>query len=112
MINFSIIVFAVSAVLGLVILVRWLNKKNASRIVVYSHGIAAAAALVSLIYYAIEHPSDFPMVSLILFVLAALVGFYMFALDMKKQDVPIGIAVAHGIVAVLAFVGLLIFAFA
>ncbi len=111
MINFSIVVFAISAVLGLIILIRWLTKKNAPRAVVYSHGIAAAAALVALIYYAYENPDNFPMVSLILFVLAALVGFYMFALDLKKKEAPMGLAIAHGLVAVIAFVGLLVFAF-
>ena len=71
MIYISIILFALSAVLGLSILIKWLTKKDASRTVIYSHGIAAAAALVLLIVYAVQNPENFPKASLILFILAA-----------------------------------------
>ena len=51
MIYLAIALFAVSAVLGLTILVKWLTKKDASKGVIYSHGIVAAVALVLLIVY-------------------------------------------------------------
>jgi hypothetical protein len=111
MIYFAITLFALAAVLGLTILIKWLTKKDAPRAVVYSHGIAAAVALVVLIAYALQNPERFPMVSIILFVVAALGGFYMFALDLKKKESPMPLAFAHALLAVGGFVALLFFAF-
>jgi len=55
MINIAIILFALSAVLGLTILIKWLTKKEASKAVIYSHGLVAATALVLLVVYAIQN---------------------------------------------------------
>ncbi len=112
MINFSIVLFAVSAVLGLSILVKWLTKKEASKGVIYSHGLVAAVALVLLIVYAAQHPDDFPKVSIILFVIAALGGFYMFIRDLQKKASPLSVAFVHALLAIVGFVALLLFAFA
>ncbi|MEO6454293.1 MAG: hypothetical protein ABIN97_09485 [Ginsengibacter sp.] len=112
MMYLTIGLFALAAVLGLSILIKWLTKKEASRAVIYSHGIAAAAALVLLIVYAVQSPGNFPKASIILFILTALGGFYMFYLDLKKQNSPIAIAVIHALLAVSGLVALLIFVFA
>jgi hypothetical protein len=112
MIYVTIALFALAAVLGLSILLKWLAKKDASRAVVYSHGLAAATALVLLIIYAIQNPDNFPKVSIILFVLAALGGFYMFYNDLNKKNSPIAVAFVHGLLAVGGFVALLLFVFA
>jgi hypothetical protein len=111
MIYFSIIAFALSAVLGLTILVKWLSKKDASRSVVYSHGLAAVVALLLLITYSVQHPDNFPKISLVLFVIAAVAGIYMFVLDLRKKPSPLAIAFTHAMVAVIAFVMLLLFTF-
>jgi hypothetical protein len=111
MMYLTIGLFALSAVLGITILVSWLNKKNVSRAVVYSHGIAAAIALGLLVWYAVEHPGNFPRVSLILFGIAAIGGFYMFFLDLKKKPGPMAVAFIHGLLAVAGFVMLLAFVF-
>ena len=103
--------FALAAVLGLSILIKWLTKKEASRVVIYSHGIAAATALVLLIFYAVQNPANFPKASLILFVIAALGGFYMFYQDMKKKNSSIAVAVIHALLAVSGLITLLIFVF-
>ena len=112
MIYVSIALFALSAALGLAILVKWLTKKEASKGVIYSHGIVAVIALMLLIVYAIQHPGNFPKVSIILFSVAAVAGLYMFFLDMKKKTSPMVIAFTHALVAVSAFVLLLLFVFA
>lgn len=104
--------FALAAILGLSILIKWLGKKDASRGVVYSHGIVAAIALVLLVVYAIQHPAAFPKVSIVLFVLAALGGFYMFFNDLKKKNSPLSVAVVHGLLAIGGFVALLLFVLA
>lgn len=108
----SIALFAVAAVFGLTILVKWLGKKDASRTSVYAHGVFAALGLVLLIVFALQNSADYPQVSLILFILAALGGFYMFFRDLQKKMSPYSIAFIHALLAVAAFVGLLLFAFA
>lgn len=112
MIYLSIAFFALAAVLGLTILMKWLTKKEASRTVVYAHGLAAVVALVLLIVYAMQHPESFPTLSLVLFAVAAVAGLYLFFLDLKKKPNPLAIAFIHGLVAVTAFVLLLLFVFA
>ena len=108
----TIALFAIAAILGVTILVNWLNKKDAPRGVVYAHGAFAATALVLLIVYVVNHPDNAPTTSLILFVVAALGGFYMFARNMSKKNSPLGVAVLHALLAVAGFVALLIFVFA
>lgn len=111
MIYASIALFALAAVLGLLILISWLNKKDASRNVVYAHGIVALIAVVLLVLYAVQNPANFPKTSLILFAVAALAGLYMFMKDLIKQTSSMGLAFTHALVAVAGFVLLLIFTF-
>jgi 4-amino-4-deoxy-L-arabinose transferase-like glycosyltransferase len=107
----AIALFGVSAVLGLAILIKWMNRKSASWGVIYSHGLVAAAALVALVVFAIQNPGNYPQVALALFVLSAVVGFYMFFRDLSKKMSPLGLAVAHGLVAVSGFIALLVYVF-
>ena len=106
----TIALLALAAVLGLTILIKWLTKKEASRGVIYSHGIVAAVGLVSLIVYAFKNPDHFPMISLVLLIASALGGFYMFIRDLNKKESPMAIAFIHAILAVSGFVALLLFA--
>jgi hypothetical protein len=111
MIYAAIALFALAAVLGLAILIKWLTKKEASKAVVYSHGIVAAVALVILVVYALQNPDNYPQVSLILFIIAALFGFYMFFRSLRNKLSPIAVAFIHALLAVGGFVMLLAFAF-
>jgi len=108
----AIALFAISAILGITILLKWLNSKDASKGVIYSHGIVAAIALVLLIVYAVSNPANFPKASIILFVIGALVGFYMFFNDLRKKASPLAVALVHALFAVAGLVALLIFVFA
>jgi hypothetical protein len=110
MIYAAIALFAISAVLGLTILIKWLTNKKASRGVIYSHGIFAAVALVVLVAFAAQNPDNMPKASLALFLIAAVVGFYMFFRDLKNKMSPMGLAITHALVAVTGFVALLLFA--
>lgn len=106
-----LVLFAISAVLGLIILSRWLTHKDASKSVVYSHGIAAATGLVLLIIYAVQTPLNYPKISIILLVIAAIGGLYMFFNDLRKKNSPMAIAFIHALLAVGGFILLLIFVF-
>lgn len=107
-----IAVFAFAAVLGFVVLVKLTSGKETPKPVVFAHGAFAATGLVLLILYAIRNPDASPTLSLILFVVAALGGFYLFYNDyFRKKPGPYGLAILHGLLAVGAFVTLLVFAF-
>ena len=97
-----------AAIIGLVILKNWLTSANTSRTVVYAHGIVAAVALVLLLVQVLRNPANNLRTSLILFVIAALGGFYMFFRDLKGKFSPIWLAVTHALLAVGGFVVLLL----
>jgi hypothetical protein len=111
MMYLTIGLFALAAVTGLAILIKWLMKKEAPKAVIYSHGIVAAVALVLLVIYALQNPGNFPKISIGLFVAAAIGGFYMFIRDLKKKTSPLAIAFTHALLAVGGFVALLFFVF-
>lgn len=111
MLNISIGLFALAAVLGLVVLLALLKKKETPKPVVFAHGAVAAIALVLLIVYGVQNPDHFPKLSIIIFALAAIGGFYLFFNDMKKKPGPVAVAVVHALAAVTGFILLLLFAF-
>lgn len=108
----TIVLFALAAVLGITILLKWLSKKDVSRSVIYWHGIFAALGLVLLVVYALQNRDHYPQLALILLVIAALGGFYMFFRDLQNKMSPYSIAFVHALLAVGGFVALLLFVFA
>lgn len=112
MLTATIIIFAIAAVLGLTVAVAIITKKPSTpKPAVYAHGLLAATGLVLLIFYTMNNTGNSPRISLILFVIAAVGGFILFFNDVKKKPGPVGLVVVHALVAVTAFVLLLIFAF-
>jgi len=107
----SIIIFAIAAVLGLIIITALLKDKPTPKPVVFTHGILAATALVILVVFTVNNPAHSPVLSLVLFVVAALGGFVLFARDMSKKPGPKALAVIHALAAVVGFLILLAFAF-
>jgi FtsH-binding integral membrane protein len=107
----TVALFAIAAVIGLFLLKDWISKRTPSRVAVYIHGGIAATGLVLLLVYALQNPSNYPQASILLFVVAALGGFYLFYTDLIKKPAPNGVAVIHALVAVGAFVTLLLFVF-
>ena len=109
MIYLAIGVFAIAAVLGLIILKNWLTSGNTPKRVIYSHGIFAAIALAILLIQVIRQPENSLKTSLTLFVVAAIGGFYMFFRDLKGKMSPTWLAVVHALIAVGGFVSLVLF---
>jgi uncharacterized membrane protein len=99
-----IAVFALAAVVGLIILKNWLTGATTSRATVYTHGIFAALGLVLLIVYYFQTEVKALQTSIILFLVAAIAGFYMFFRDLKGKMSPTWLAIVHGLVAVAGFV--------
>ncbi len=105
--------FAVGAVMGLILANAIISgKPSTPKGVVVAHGLFVASGLVALIVYMINNPDNYPKVSLILFVIAALGGFYLLYNDLgKKKPGPTGVVILHALLAVSAFVLLLLFTF-
>ena len=105
--------FALGALMGLILAGGiFKSPPSTSKPALVAHTLFVAAALVLFIVYAMNNP-DYPQLSLILFVVAALGGFYLVYNDLvKKQPGPPSVVVVHAIVAVTAFVLLLVYAFA
>ncbi|MBT2559191.1 hypothetical protein J7E24_15480 [Hymenobacter sp. ISL-91] len=105
----SIALFVLAATLGATILVTWLKKKNAPKAVVYSHGLAAVSGLLVLVYYAFTHPAAYPKLSIILFIVTALGGIYMFLTSGPDKAKPTAIAGLHALLAVSSLITLLVY---
>lgn len=111
MLYVTIALFALAAIVGIIILKNWLTSANTSRTVVYLHGIFAAGGLILLIIFALQNPGNYPVASIVLFVIGALGGFYMFADTLRKKISPIWLAVVHALIGVAGFLMLLFFVF-
>ena len=97
-----IIFFSLAAVAGLIILKKWLTGGNTARLTIYGHGVLAAIGLILLVVHYFQTGTKGLQPSIILFVIAAIVGFYMFLRDMKNKMSPVWLAVAHGLVGAVA----------
>ncbi|MBK9097454.1 MAG: hypothetical protein IPM14_04865 [bacterium] len=106
----SIILFALAAVSGVTILIPLLTGKPIVKPVAVVHGIFAATALIILIIFSINYGDDFPILSLILFVVAAIGGIILFVRDLNNKPGPKALALIHAAAAVIAFLILLVFA--
>lgn len=111
MLYFTVGAFALAAIFGITILVRWMSKKAAPKGVIFTHGILAAAGLGALVVYALQNPGNFPKAGLILLAAAALGGFYLFYKDFFKKTQPVPVAIIHAMLAVSGFIALLMFVF-
>ncbi len=107
----TIILFALAAVLGLILITKVFKDEETPKAVVYSHGGAAAVALVLLIIAYLNQGGSLLMTSLLVFVVAALGGFVMFGRDLTGKSIPNWLAGVHAVAAVIAFILLLIAAF-
>ena len=112
MIYVSLILFAIAAVIGISLAVPHARRKPVGIGHALSHGIFAAAGLVLLIVLlAAKGSAPLSLVSLILFIVAALGGFLLFGLHLRKRALPVPIIVIHALIAVGGFVLLLMAAF-
>ncbi|MDX1617815.1 MAG: hypothetical protein R3224_03455 [Balneolaceae bacterium] len=107
----TIILFALAAILGLILIGKVLKDEETPKPVVYAHGTAAAVALVLLIIAYLNRGDSLILTSVLIFVVAALGGFILFGRDITGKQIPKWLAVVHALAAVTGFVLLLIAAF-
>lgn len=101
--------FAIAAIGGLTLAGMKFAGKELPIPLALLHGTFAAAGLVTLILNVVENRINTLMnTALVLFVIVALGGFTLFALQLMKKRQPPLLIVAHGLGAVISFVVLLI----
>ena len=109
MLVLSVILFAIAALGGLVLGVLGLRQRDLPIWLSLIHGVVAAAGLITLILGIMQgNAGTLPIVSLILFLIAALGGFVLFSYHLRRKPHPKGLIVIHALAAAVAFVLLLI----
>jgi|KBSMisStaDraftv2_1062788.scaffolds.fasta_scaffold199694_3 hypothetical protein len=106
----AIVLFAVAALGGLYMaLVRFRGAERPPTGIALLHGALAAAGLIVLIVAVAGGTApDAAKTALVIFIVAALGGFYLFAQHLSKKALPIPVVVIHALVAVVGFVILLV----
>jgi FtsH-binding integral membrane protein len=108
MTNIAIILFAVAALGGLTLAAMRFRNRPLPMSLALIHGIVAAAGLVLLLVVALgPNGTSIEKTALIIFVVAALGGFYLFSRHVRNRELPIPVVLIHGLVAVAAFATLL-----
>jgi hypothetical protein len=109
MLYLPVLLFGIAAIGGVTLVSIKVRGKTIPLWLALVHGILAAAALVILIVNVISNPGNMLMiVSLILFLIAALGGFLLFSYQLRKKPLPNPVIGIHALVAVTGFIVLLI----
>lgn len=104
MLVFSLILFALAAVLGIIVALAILRRQTTSKAVVAAHGVAGAAGLVVLLIYALQQPQTLLSIAVGLLVVAAVGGFVLLANDLRGRPGPVPLVAIHAVAAVVAVV--------
>lgn len=110
MIYTAIACFALAAILGVVLIAYIFGNKETPKGLAWIHGPLAAVGLILLYIYTFERANG-PVLSVVLFTIAALGGTIVFIKDIKHRKPPKFLAIVHGALAVVAFLALLFHVF-
>jgi glucose uptake protein GlcU len=104
------ILFAIAAVGGVIMaLIRFSGRDYPPAALAVIHGLFAAAGLIALLLVAFGAGVASSMrTALLLFVIAALGGFWLLSYHVKRRALPIPLMVIHALVAVIAFIILIV----
>jgi hypothetical protein len=104
------VLFAIAALGGVIMaLIRFSGRDYPPVALAVIHGLFAAAGLITLIIAAIAPGVALSIrIALLLFLGAAIGGFSLVYYHAKSRPLPISYVVVHGLVAVIAFVILIV----
>jgi len=103
MLTYAVIVFAIAAVGGLVLASSVLRGKLAPWPLSLLHAGLGAAGLIMLILALMDGAGSRITTALIILVVAALGGFYLASVHLRKQVAPSGVVLIHAGAAVIGF---------
>lgn len=105
-----ILIFTLTALLGLTLLYYVLSSKETPKGIALIHGTFAVIGIVLLIVYVFSS-SPSPYISLIFFILAAMGGSLLIYRDITGKGIPKLFALGHGTFALCGLISLLLFFF-
>jgi len=92
------VLFALAALGGIILATLHLKKNDAPVSLALVHGLAAAVGLVLLIIVVTQMPSTgLAGVALVIFLIAALGGFVLFAMHLMRKPLPRGLILCMGL---------------
>lgn len=109
MLLLMIIIFLLVALGGIFLISFILRDKNTPKGIAIIHGGAGASGILLLAFYCLLY-KPVPILPLVLFILAASIGIILLHQDLSKNNSPKKLALLHGIIALLAFISLIYFA--
>lgn len=109
MLYLAIGLFVLGAMFGFIILNAILRNRPTPKPAVFIHGSIVVVALLLVIFYIMQNNGSGPILSVVLFILAALGGLTLFVIDMSKKPIPKWIAILHPIVAIAGLITLILF---
>jgi hypothetical protein len=105
----AITIFSMTAILGIYLISLVLRDKQTPKGIAIIHGLFAVTGLLLLITYSNGNEQS-PVVSIIVFIIAALGGLVLIYKDLTGQPIPKWLAITHGLTAVVGFTFLILFA--
>jgi TRAP-type C4-dicarboxylate transport system permease large subunit len=104
------ILFAIAALGGMIMaMIRFSGRDYPPAFLAVVHGVFAAAGIVTLFVAALAPGVALTIrIALILFIGAAIGGFALIYYHAKSRPLPISYVVIHGLVAVVAFIILIV----
>ncbi len=105
----AITLFSLTAIFGMYLLSLILYNKETPRGAAAIHGLFAITGLALLIIFSRNNEQS-PIVSIVLFTLAAVGGLMLIYKDVTGKKIPKWLAVVHGVTAVIGFGFLILFA--
>ncbi len=108
MLKIALLVFAIAALGGMVLASFVLRGRLAPWAVSVLHALLGATGIALLLFATLQGAgSPRASAALLLFVLAALGGFYLASIHLRRRVAPKAVVFVHASVAVLAFLTLL-----
>lgn len=109
MIYVPIVLFAIAAAGGLILVIMKLSGKGLPWPLVIGHGIFAASGLIALIINVFQNTQNILMnLALVLFLIVAIGGFIVLSFHLRKKKQPNSLILVHGMAAVISFILLII----
>ncbi|MES1189533.1 MAG: hypothetical protein ABUS47_00510 [Steroidobacter sp.] len=103
MLNYALTIFAIAAVGGLVLANSVLRGKLAPWAVSVLHALLGATGLVLILIALINGAGNPVLAAFIILAVAALGGFYLASLHLRKKVAPAAVVIIHALVAVAGF---------
>lgn len=108
MLNYAIIIFTIAAIGGLILATNVLRNKFAPWAISLAHAALGAAGLVILIVMVLQGAGTSRLLAALgLLIIAALGGFFLASLHLRRKIAPKAVVGLHAGIAVVGFLTLL-----